>query len=135
MERFSFVFLVAGLGCFVLAFVVSAWFPMLPVQGMDVRTVEQMSRQQPLEFLELREQYPEAIVFMGFDESDKLRFPVADEEFAPVSGWRVASTRCALTTTVSPGANTVFGTNSVCLSLPLPVVTSSPVTRLRTIAP
>lgn len=45
MERFSFVFFVAGLLCFAFAFVVSAWFPMLPVQGLEVRTVEQMARQ------------------------------------------------------------------------------------------
>ena len=60
MERFSFVFLVAGLFFFGLAFVVSGWFPMLPVRNLEVRTVEQMSQQPPLEFAELREQYPEA---------------------------------------------------------------------------
>lgn len=71
MERFSFVFLVGGLGCFALAFVVSAWFPMLPVQGMEIRTVEQMSQQQPLEFLELRDQYPQAFeaAFGGLDDA------------------------------------------------------------------
>jgi hypothetical protein len=60
LERFSFVFVVAGLGFFALAFVVSAWFPMLPVQGMEVRTVEQLAEQPPLEFLELAQQYPAA---------------------------------------------------------------------------
>jgi len=60
LERFSFIFLVAGLGFFLLAFVVSAWVPMLPVQGMDVRTIEQMAAQPPLEFLELKEQYRDA---------------------------------------------------------------------------
>lgn len=60
MERFSFVFLVAGLLCFSLAFVVSAWFPMMPVQDLEVRTVEQLAQQQPLEFHELKDQYPEA---------------------------------------------------------------------------
>ena len=40
MERFSFIFLVAGIGFFVLAFVASAWLPMLPVRGLEVRSVE-----------------------------------------------------------------------------------------------
>ncbi len=60
MERFSFVFLVAGLGFFALAFVVSGWVPMLPVQDMKVRTVEQLAAQPPLDFFELKEQYPDA---------------------------------------------------------------------------
>ena len=40
MERFSFIFLVAGLLFFAFAFVVSAWIPMLPVQDLEVRTVD-----------------------------------------------------------------------------------------------
>jgi cytochrome c oxidase cbb3-type subunit 2 len=60
LERFSFIFLSAGLGCFALAFVVSAWFPMVTVVDLEVRTVEQLAQQQPLEFVELRDQYPEA---------------------------------------------------------------------------
>ena len=40
MERFSFIFLIAGLLFFVLAFVVSGVLPMLPVSGMEVRSVE-----------------------------------------------------------------------------------------------
>ena len=48
MERFSFVFLVAGLGLFALAFVVSAWLPMLPVQDLDVRRVEDLASEPPL---------------------------------------------------------------------------------------
>jgi len=60
LERFSFVFLVAGLLFFGLAFAVSGWIPMLPVQHLEVRSVEQLAQQPPLEFLELKEQYPEA---------------------------------------------------------------------------
>jgi cbb3-type cytochrome oxidase cytochrome c subunit len=72
VERFSFVFLVAGLMCFAFAFVVSAWFPMLPVQGLEIRTVEQMAEQQPLEFSELREDYPEAFeaAFGGMSDAE-----------------------------------------------------------------
>lgn len=60
MERFSFVFLVAGLLFFVLAFVISGWIPMLPVQDLEVRSVEQLAAHPPLAFLELEDQYPEA---------------------------------------------------------------------------
>jgi hypothetical protein len=72
LERFSFIFLVAGLFFFALAFVVSGWFPMLPVRDLEVRTVEQLSQQQPLEFLELREQYPEAYerAFSGMSDAE-----------------------------------------------------------------
>ena len=60
MERFSFIFLVGGIAFFVLAFLVSGWVPMLPVSHLEVRTVEQMAEQQPLEWTELKDQYPEA---------------------------------------------------------------------------
>jgi hypothetical protein len=69
LERFSFVFVVAGLAFFALAFVVSGWFPMLPVQHLEVRTLEQLASVPPLEFVELAEQYPEAYAaaFAGLD--------------------------------------------------------------------
>lgn len=72
MERFSFVFLVAGLLFFGLAFAVSGWIPMLPVQDLEVRTVEQMAAIPPLEFVELRDQYPEAFeaAFGGLSDSE-----------------------------------------------------------------
>ncbi|MEM7354692.1 MAG: cbb3-type cytochrome c oxidase subunit II [Acidobacteriota bacterium] len=72
MERFSFVFLVAGLLFFALAFAVSGWIPMLSVQDLEVRTVEQMAAEPPLEFSELREQYPEAYeaAFGGKSETE-----------------------------------------------------------------
>lgn len=60
MERFNFVFLVAGLFFFALAFVISGMIPMLAVRDLDVRTVEQMAQQPPFEFALLAEQYPEA---------------------------------------------------------------------------
>jgi len=72
LERFSFVFLVAGLFFFALAFVVSGWFPMIPVQDLETRTLDELSQQQPLEFLELREQYPEAFekAFPGMSDQE-----------------------------------------------------------------
>ena len=64
MERFSFVFLVAGLGFFGLAFVVSAWLPWMQFDEEEYlktyKTVEQLAEKPPLEFYELQEQYPEA---------------------------------------------------------------------------
>ncbi len=72
MERFSFVFLVAGILFFAFAFVASGWIPMLPVQHLEVRTVEEMAEQQPLEWGELEEQYPEAFekAFGGMSDSE-----------------------------------------------------------------
>ena len=74
MERFSFVFLVAGLGFFALAFAVSAWIPMLPVQHLEVRTVEQLAAIPPLDFLELKDDYPEAYAAAFGGMSDEEAF-------------------------------------------------------------
>jgi CPA1 family monovalent cation:H+ antiporter len=52
-------------------------------------TVKQAEITDTYSFDEFRTQYPEAIVFMAFDDSDKLLFPVPDEEFAPAAGWEV----------------------------------------------
>ena len=60
LERFSFIFLVAGLMFFAVAFAIAGWIPMLTLQDMEVRTVEQLAAQPPLDFIEMREQYPKA---------------------------------------------------------------------------
>jgi len=70
MERFSFIFLVAGIGFFVLAFVVSAWIPMLPVDDLEIATVEELAARVPIDFIELREQYPDAFKKAFGDKSD-----------------------------------------------------------------
>ncbi len=72
MERFSFIFLVAGLGFFALAFAVSGFIPMLPVAHLDVRTVEQLAAQPPLDFLEMPDQYPDAFekAFGAYKQTD-----------------------------------------------------------------
>ena len=49
MERFSFIFLVAGLGFFALAFLLAAWLPMIAVLDLDIRTVEQLAETPPPE--------------------------------------------------------------------------------------
>lgn len=77
MERFSFVFLVAGLGCFALAFVVAAWFPMIPVSGMHVKTVAELAQAQPMEFLDLKKDYASAYAKAFADKSDSEAFAEA----------------------------------------------------------
>jgi hypothetical protein len=71
LERFSFIFLVAGLLFFALAFVVSGWFPMMHTRGMEVRTVEQLAQVPPAEFFDLKDQYPEAYA-AAFPEMDDV---------------------------------------------------------------
>jgi hypothetical protein len=77
LERFSFIFLVAGLLFFGLAFAVSGWLPMIPVKDLEVRTVEQMAQQPPLEFALLREEYPEAFAKAFGEGSDVEAFAEA----------------------------------------------------------
>ena len=81
MERFGFVFLVAGLGFFILAFVVSAWLPWLPFTEEDFskgyKTVAQLAKNPPLEFVELREQYPAPFQKAFGDKSDEEAFAEA----------------------------------------------------------
>jgi hypothetical protein len=60
-------------------------------------SVKQAEITETYSFDEFQAQYPEAIVFMGFDASDTLRFPVADEDFSPVAGWEL--------TAIIPGEN------------------------------
>lgn len=60
MERFSFVFLIGGLGFFVLAFVVSGVVPYAQFHGVKVQTVAQLATPVPQDFVELRDDYPEA---------------------------------------------------------------------------
>lgn len=83
MERFSFIFLVAGIGFFALAFVVSGYIPMLPVADMQVRTVEQLAAQPPLSFFELHDEYPDAFgkAFASHRQADgRFNMPAAFEE-------------------------------------------------------
>lgn len=72
MERFSFIFLTAGIGFFALAFGVSGWLPMMPVQHLEVRTVEQLAEDIPVDFAELKEQYPDAYnkAFPGMNDHE-----------------------------------------------------------------
>jgi len=70
MERFGFVFLVAGLGFFALAFVVSGVLPWIQFKDLPVVTVQDLARDVPLEFAELREQYPEAFTKAFGDKTD-----------------------------------------------------------------
>lgn len=71
MERFSFIFLIAGLGFFILAFAISAYLPMLPVEDLQVQTVEDLARDVPVEFVELKEQYPQAYRKAFYESNDQ----------------------------------------------------------------
>jgi hypothetical protein len=77
MERFKFIFLVAGIGFFALAFVVSAWLPMLPVQDMEVKTIAQLAENVPLDFVLLSEEYPEAFENAFGAKADSAAFAAA----------------------------------------------------------
>ena len=85
MERFNFVFLVAGLCFFALAFVVSGMIPMLAVKDLDVRTVEQMAQKPPFEFTLLAEQYPEAYAkaFPDLSETEAFAEATTCMDFEP----------------------------------------------------
>ena len=71
MERFSFIFLIAGLGFFILAFVVSAVLPIIPVADLETETIEQLAANPPLTFLELKQQYPGAYRKAFFTKTDE----------------------------------------------------------------
>jgi len=77
MERFSFVFFTAGIGFFVLAFIVSGWVPMLEVEDMEYKTVSELAQNVPIDFQEMREQYPEAFKKAFGDKSDTEAFEEA----------------------------------------------------------
>ena len=63
MEKFYTLFFVAGIGCFVVAAVLSMVFPWLTLHsyhGMDYKTLEDLAAVPSAEFVELSESYPEA---------------------------------------------------------------------------
>ena len=77
MERFSFIFLVAGIGFFVLAFLVSGYAPYMQFQGLQVVSIQELAARPPLDFVELREQYPEAFAKAFPGKSDSEAFAEA----------------------------------------------------------
>ncbi len=78
MERFSFIFLAAGVACFVFAFAVSAVLPMLPVKDMHVQTIAELAENVPVDFEELAEQYPDAFQkAFGSTQADSETFAKA----------------------------------------------------------
>ncbi len=63
MERLSTLVFVAGLGCFLIAFVLSLIFPWASLKsyhGMDYLRLEDLARQPSAEFVELSTRFPEA---------------------------------------------------------------------------
>jgi hypothetical protein len=84
MERFSFIFLIAGLGFFILAFAVSAYLPMLPVSDLEVKTVEELAADPPVDFIELKEQYPRAYRRAFYNKSDEQAMTELQQQFPDV---------------------------------------------------
>jgi hypothetical protein len=61
LERFNFIFLVAGICFFALAFAVSAVLPALPAMDLpNRRSVADLASVPPNTFLDLKDEYPEA---------------------------------------------------------------------------
>ena len=63
MERFTTLFFVAGIGCFVIAIVLSMVFPWMTLHsyhGMEFQTLEDLAAVPSTEFVELSRSYPEA---------------------------------------------------------------------------
>lgn len=71
MERFSFIFLVAGLGFFSLAFGISAYLPMLTVEDLKVKTIADLAKDVPSSFVELKEQYPQSYRKAFYQSTDE----------------------------------------------------------------
>lgn len=80
MERFSFVFLVGGLGFFVLAFGVSAYIPWMQFQDLKVTPVIELVQNPSLDLIELRETYPAQWKAAFGDKTDGSDFAAALEE-------------------------------------------------------
>ncbi len=60
MEKFGVIVGLAGLGCFGLAGVVSAYIPIAHLSRIEYKTLEEVAPEPSLEFLELAKTYPEA---------------------------------------------------------------------------
>lgn len=60
MERFNFIFVVAGIGFFALAFVIMGALPLAQYQGVDVVSMAQIATNIPYQFEELARDYPDA---------------------------------------------------------------------------
>lgn len=78
MERFNFVFVVAGFVCFAIAFVIMAILPIAQYSGVEVVTIEQLSQDVPYQFEQLAEDYP-AEFAAAFPDA---QFPTMPEKFA-----------------------------------------------------
>jgi len=63
MERLFTLIFAAGIGCFLIAFVLALVFPWMSLtsyHGMDFKTLEQLAAEPSQEFVELSQSYPEA---------------------------------------------------------------------------
>ncbi len=59
IERFGFVFIVAGVGFFILGFIFQMLGPVLFLGNIPIRSVEEIAHEVPWQFRDLAEEYPE----------------------------------------------------------------------------
>ncbi len=68
MERFKFIFVVAGLGFFIFSMALSAYLPAATVVHFKEQSAEDLSKNPPIDILLLKEQYPAAYIKAYFSE-------------------------------------------------------------------
>ena len=68
MERFKFIFVVAGLGFFIFSMALSAYLPAATVINFNEQSVEDLSEHPPRDILLLKEQYPKAYMKAYFSK-------------------------------------------------------------------
>lgn len=79
MERFASTFLVAGVVTFLLGFFLQGVMPVLTLRDVPVRSLEEIARDVPPEFVQLAEDYPEEFA-RSFGTPDAASFARALEQ-------------------------------------------------------
>jgi cbb3-type cytochrome oxidase cytochrome c subunit len=59
MQRLTGIWLFAGIGCFALAFVFTGYLPIAHLSQIEYQTLEEVSPEPSIEFIQLSQQYPE----------------------------------------------------------------------------
>lgn len=59
MERAATIMLVAGLGCFLLAGILTGWLPVAHLSRVEYKTLDQIAPEPSLNFIDLSKRYPE----------------------------------------------------------------------------
>ncbi|MCK6549768.1 cbb3-type cytochrome c oxidase subunit II [Myxococcota bacterium] len=59
MEKHKTIMVVAGLGCFILAWILSGWLPLSHLGKIPMKTMDEIAPEASLEFIDLAKRYPE----------------------------------------------------------------------------